>query len=66
MSETLLQLIGRSTQIWAVTRHQYGVSAFVSQRSFGGKSIGGRREKSAVLSFCQASTYLGGLDGALT
>ena len=26
-----------TTQIWAVTRHQYGISALVSQTSFGGK-----------------------------
>ena len=66
MSENLLQPIGRSTQIWAKTGHQYGIPALVSQTSFGGKTSGGRREMSAVLSFCQASTYLGGLDGALT
>ena len=26
------------TQIWVVTRHQYGISAFVSQTSFGGET----------------------------
>ena len=26
------------TQIWVVARHQYGISAFVSQTSFGGKT----------------------------
>ena len=44
MSENLLQPIGRSTQIWAKTGHQYGIPALVSQTSFGGKTSGGRRE----------------------
>ena len=30
-----------TTQIWVVTRHQYGISALVSQTSFGGKSVVG-------------------------
>ena len=29
-----------TTQIWAVTRHQYGISAHVSQTSFGGETNG--------------------------
>ena len=29
------------TQIWVVTRHQYGISALVSQMSFGGETSGG-------------------------
>ena len=29
-----------TTQIWVVTRHQYGISAFVSQKSFGGETSG--------------------------
>ena len=29
------------TQIWVVTRHQYGISALVSQTSFGGETSGG-------------------------
>ena len=28
------------TRIWVVTRHQYRVSALVSQTSFGGKTSG--------------------------
>ena len=28
------------TQIWVVTRHQYGISALVSQTSFGGETSG--------------------------
>ena len=31
----LIQLIRSTTQIWVVTRHQYGISALVSQPSFG-------------------------------
>ena len=29
-----------TTQIWVVTRHQYGISAVVSQTSFGGETSG--------------------------
>ena len=29
------------TQIWVVTRHQYGISALVSQTSFGGVTVAG-------------------------
>ena len=36
----LRQPIRSTTQIWAVTRHQYGISALVSQTSFGGKATG--------------------------
>ena len=32
--------IRSTTQIWVVTRHQYGISAFVSQTSFGGETSG--------------------------
>jgi len=31
--EKLLQPIRKTTQIWVVTRHQYGISAFVPQMS---------------------------------
>ena len=34
-----LQPIRSTTQIWVVTRHQYGISAPVSQASFGGKPV---------------------------
>jgi len=44
----LLQPIRNTTQIWVVTRHQYGISALVSQTSFHGESSDGRREMSAV------------------
>ena len=32
--------IRSTTQIWVVTRHQYGISALVSQTSFGGETRG--------------------------
>ena len=31
--------IRSTTKIWVVTRHQYGISALVSQTSFGGKPV---------------------------
>ena len=33
--------IRSTTQIWIVTRHQYGISALVSQTSFGGETSDG-------------------------
>ena len=33
--------IRSTTQIWVVTRHQYGISALVSQTLFGGETSGG-------------------------
>ena len=36
----LFQPIRSTTQNWVVTRHQYGISALVSQTSFGGKTSG--------------------------
>ena len=32
--------IRSTTQIWVVTHHQYGISALVSQTSFGGETSG--------------------------
>ena len=32
---------GRTTQIWVVTRHQFGISALVSQTSIRGEASGG-------------------------
>ena len=37
----LIQPIRSTTQIWVVTRHQCGISALVSQTSFGGEISGG-------------------------
>ena len=34
------QPIRRTTQIWVVTRHHNGISALVSQTSFGGETSG--------------------------
>ena len=34
----LIQPIRSTTQIWVVTRHQYGISALISQTSFGGET----------------------------
>ena len=39
--EANFQPIRSTTQIWVVTRHQYGISALVSQTSFRGKTSGG-------------------------
>ena len=36
----LIQPIRSTTQIWVVTRHQYGISALVSQTLFGGETSG--------------------------
>ena len=46
--ENLLQPITSTTQIWVVTRHQYGISAHVAQTSFSGETPWWRREMSAV------------------
>ena len=35
----LIQPIRSTIQIWVVTSHQYGISALVSQTSFGGKPV---------------------------
>ena len=55
----LLQPIRSTTQIWVVTRHQYGISALVSQTSFRGETSGGVAEcrlflrlREGVLNFC--------------
>ena len=36
----LIQPIRSTSQIWVVTRHQYGISALVSRTSFGGETSG--------------------------
>ena len=46
--ESLIQPITSTTQIWVVTRHQYGISAHVAQTSFSGETRWWRREMSAV------------------
>ena len=42
--------IRSTTQIWAVTRHQYGISALVSQASLGGETSADRLQMWAVFS----------------
>ena len=43
--------IRKTTQIWVVTHHQYGISTLVSQTSFRGETSGGVAK---CLLFCQA------------
>ena len=49
------------TQIWVVTRHQYGISAFVSQTSFRGETSGGvakcRLFSQSILLFVTRNLY---------
>ena len=42
--------IRSTTQIWVVTRHQYGISALVSQTSFRGQNSSGVAKCLAVFS----------------
>ena len=46
----LIQLIRSTTQLWVVTRHQYGISTLVSQTSFGGDLTSGSVAKCQLLS----------------
>ena len=46
--------IRNTTQIWVVTRHQYGISARVSQTSFGGETSGSVAKRRL---FSQAKKY---------
>ena len=46
----LLQPIRSITQIWVVTRHQYGISALVSQTSFWGRKRSWHRKISSFFS----------------
>ena len=39
--EANFQPMRSTTQIWVVTRHQYGISALVCQTSFRGETSGG-------------------------
>ena len=47
--------IRSTTQIWVVTRHQYGIFALVSQTSFGGETSGSIAK---CCLFSQASDFL--------
>ena len=51
----LIQPIRSTTQLWEVTRHQCGISALVSQTSFGGETSG---SVAKCRLFSQASTVL--------
>ena len=51
----LIQPIRNTTQIWVVTRHQHGISALVSQSSFGGKTSGSIAK---CRLFSQATAYI--------
>ena len=46
----------RLTQTWVVTRHQYGISAFVSQTSFRGETSGDLRTKKIPLNYKKLNT----------
>ena len=48
----LIQPIRSTTQVWVVTCHQYGISALVSQTSFGG-------ETSGSVAKCMSAVFLG-------
>ena len=55
-----------TTQIWVVTRHQYGISALVSQTSFGGETSGGvakgqlfSRQANSVTRVLSYRSYIG-------
>ena len=50
----LIQSIRSTTQIWVVTRHQYGISALVSQTSFGGETRGSSVAKCWLFSQAKA------------
>ena len=54
--ENLIQQIRSTTQIWVVTRHQYGISALVYQASFGAETTAGSVAKCRL--FSQAITSL--------
>ena len=41
ISHTARPIRSTTTQIWVVTRHQYGISAIVSQTSFRRETVGG-------------------------
>ena len=57
--------IRSTTQIWVVTRHQYGISALVSQTSFGGEISGSVAKLSAVFSGCNDVSCLKSVHGDL-
>ena len=54
-SWNLLQPIRSNTQIWVVRRHQYGISALVSQTSFRGKTVGDVEMSSVFSGYLECS-----------
>ena len=57
-SGILLQPIGSFTQIWVVTRHQYGISALISQTSFRGETSGSVAKCRLVSHSCEILAVL--------
>ena len=60
------QPIRSTTQIWVVTRHQHGISALVSQTSFGGETSGGvargwlfSRQADSLIRVLSYTSYIG-------
>ena len=56
--------IKNTTQIWVVTRHQYGISALISRTSFRGKTVVAGVAKCRL--FSQASVFFGWYFSRLT
>ena len=52
-----IQPIGGTTQIWIVSRHQYGISVLVSQTSFGGSFLRLAWFLVSVKCFCDSENY---------
>ena len=50
--------IRSTTQIWVVTRHQYGISALISQTSFRGETSGGVAKCRLVSHSCEILAVL--------
>ena len=59
----LIQPIRSTTQIWVLMRHQYGISALVSQTSFGGETSGTVVASPKCRLFSQAGGVGGGSVG---
>ena len=69
----LIQPIRSTTQIWVMTRHQYGISALVSQTSIRGGTVGGvakcrlfSRAINVLVLLCRVSSYLSGSSSPLS
>ena len=51
-----------TTQIWEVTRHQYGISALVSQTSFGGETKVGCFLRLEIIQYDKDAVFLSTID----